>query len=81
MLTLEQTHLRFKYRWAGHEGFGMVDTHGEAGKHNQGVLVIDAMSDTPIPWFEARMEDIEILEIEPEARELLHRAGYRLPGL
>lgn len=72
---------RITYRQAGHEGVGYVELLGEGAKYQQGLLVLDDPDNVPVPWFEARMADIEILEADPTARALLLHAGYRLTGL
>ncbi len=72
---------QLKYRWSGKEGVGYVELKGAGAQHKQGLLVLDDPDNTPMPWLEARMEGIEILEIDAAARELLHHAGYRLQGL
>jgi hypothetical protein len=72
---------KLRYRWGGREGVGFVELKGAAAQHHQGLLVLDDPDNAPIPWFEARMADIEIIEIDAVSRELLHHAGYRLQGL
>ena len=80
MATIHDEH-RITYRWGQRTGVGYVAAVGEAAKYGQGVLVLDNPDNVGMPWFEARMADIEIVSIDDEARALLTKAGYRLAGL